>query len=130
MSKSHLQTHGRLLVSQSTSTHGIINNRTTEWQDIFGQNMSINARNEHHIISVYRIFRHARTHTSHTFRNKEHQLRPSFDVICTYLQQSVVKLLYCSRQDAGNVNNLGAELEKATQLYVDLQESHVHYEVK
>lgn len=64
------------------------------------------------------------------FRNPEHHQRPSFKEICDYLQRPTNKLInwgqehgQVSVKDDGNVM-LGAELEIATHLYLDLQEAY------
>ena len=57
-------------------------------------------------------------------RNPDHQQRPCFEEVCVYLQQPTAKLVYWSHSDdmiAENINSLGAELEIASELYLDLQ---------
>ena len=59
-------------------------------------------------------------------RNPEHRQRPSFEEICNYLQQPIDAL---NHDDDGIsateiVDILGAELEAATHLYMDLQETY------
>ena len=57
-------------------------------------------------------------------RNPDHQQRPSFEDVCVYLQKPTAKLAYWSRSDdmiAENINSLGAELDIASELYLDLQ---------
>ena len=59
-----------------------------------------------------------------SFRNPDHQKRPSFEEACVYLQQPAGKLLYWNHTDdliAENVKSLGAELDIANELFLDLQ---------
>ena len=61
------------------------------------------------------------------FRNKEHQNRPSFVEIYTYLKLPAAKLLHWSQRDSSvsvKARRLGAKLEEATQLYMDLQDNY------
>ena len=61
-------------------------------------------------------------------RNPEHHQRPSFEEICAYLRQQPINKWNqdddsVSATEDGNVP-LGAELEAATHLYLDLQETY------
>ena len=60
-------------------------------------------------------------------RNPCHQQRPSFESVCTQLQQPPANLTSWDEKDnliADNVNVLGAELYSSINLYLDLQEAY------
>ena len=65
---------------------------------------------------------------THAYRNPEHHQRPSFEEICTYLQQPINKLINSESQKHDIVSAtedesapLGADLDTAMHLYLDLQ---------
>ena len=58
------------------------------------------------------------------FSNPDHQQHPFFEEVRVYLQKPTAKLVYWSHSDdtiAENINSLGAELDIASELYLDLQ---------
>jgi hypothetical protein len=65
-----------------------------------------------------------------TYRNPEHHQRPSFEEVCAYLQQPMNKLVLWNQEHDGVTATkegnilLGAELETAKYLYLDLQETY------
>lgn len=60
------------------------------------------------------------------YRNPEHHQRPSFENICTYLQQPVDHVVCNSQHDETICSNcLGADLQAATEMYSDLQETYL-----
>ena len=61
-----------------------------------------------------------------------HHQRPSFEEVCAYLQQPMRKLVHWSQEhdgasamEDGNIL-LGAELDTAKHLYLDLQETYTN----
>lgn len=65
---------------------------------------------------------------NHAYRNPDHEKRPSFKQICSqHLQESSARLLYWSPDDnnlSPSVGLLGAPLEQAFKLHMDLQEKY------
>lgn len=64
------------------------------------------------------------THLPLTGRNPDHHQRPTFEEICDYLQLPATKLLYWSPDNDGEGSVMGAAIETASQLHLDLQDSY------